>query len=54
MDDVSNFLRSDRGRETRQETLLRRLAQTLDELQAIGMRGPVAFEDLLRRMPAAD
>lgn len=49
MDDVSNPWRSDTGRETRQDLLLRRLAQTLAEMRRIGVVGPAAFEDLLDR-----
>jgi hypothetical protein len=49
MDDISNRWRSDAGRETRRDMLLRRLAQTLDELRLIGVAGPAALEDLLDR-----
>ena len=49
MDDVSRPWRSDTGRETRRELLLRRLAQTLSELRRSGVVGPAALEDLLER-----
>jgi hypothetical protein len=53
MDDVSNPWRSDAARATRQELLIRRLAQTLAELRRVGVAGPAAFEDLLDRNRAA-
>lgn len=48
----SNVSRSD-GRETRQELLLRRLAEMLAEMRRDGVTGPRAFEDLLARRVAA-
>ena len=49
MDDDWTPSSSDRGRETRAEQLLRRLARTLAELRRDGVAGPAAFEDLLER-----
>jgi hypothetical protein len=48
----SNISRSD-GRETRQELLLRRLADMLSEMRRDGVAGPLAFEALLARRLAA-
>mgnify|MGYP001075040146 CR=1 FL=1 len=48
MDDVSNPSGPD-ARATRQDLLLRRLAQMLGDLRRLGIAGPAAFEELLDR-----
>lgn len=50
MDHDSRPLPSD-ARATRRELLLRRLAQAIEEMRLLGIAGPEAFEDLLRRNP---